>query len=163
MVGTEVPLLEIFLMLIKLYNGLNRFAPGLRLNFRYFSWIPDHSPVITTVDLLPFYGPALFLFVSHPPLLSLSLFFLSLCSVSFATLCSSPANPLILRGTRTSGWYRCRNSSTSSSHSRAHFCQLSNFTSQSILKVSFGQNYIHNIFSNSDPNNYYKKLFKIQK
>lgn len=150
MVGDgEVPLLEIFLMLIKLYNGLNRFAPGLRLNFRYFSRVPDHSPVIIMVDLLPFCGPALFLFVSHP-LLSLPLS-LSLYSVSFATLCSSPANPLILRGTRTSGWYRCRNSSTSSSHSRTHFCQLSNFTSQSIPKAPFGQNYIHNIFSNNDP------------
>jgi len=31
-------------MLIKLYNGLNRFAPSPRLNFRYFSWFSDHRP-----------------------------------------------------------------------------------------------------------------------
>lgn len=83
-------------MLIKLYNGLNRFAPGLRLNFRYFSWVPGHrSPTITMADLLPFFDLSLthprFLFVSYPP---------PLCSVSFATLCSSPANPLILRDTK---------------------------------------------------------------
>lgn len=92
-------------MLIKLYNGLNRFAPGLRLNFRYFSWVPGHrSPTITMADLLPFFDLppsfflSLFLFLSFS--LSLLLFSFRIrfySTLSHWRLCSSPANPLILR------------------------------------------------------------------
>jgi len=90
-------------MLIKLYNGLNRFAPGLRLNFRYFSWVPDHTP---QPRLSPwriysrFFGPsALFFSVSHPP---------PLRSVSFAAPLFFARKSIDPTGreTRTSGWYR---------------------------------------------------------
>lgn len=88
-------------MLIKLYNGLNRFAPSPRLNFRYFSWVPDRRPQSGY-----HHGG------STPVFRSLSLRLASasapLCLIRgplfFARKSIDPAG----RGTRTSGRYRCR-------------------------------------------------------
>lgn len=113
-------------MLIKLYNGLNRFAPGPRLNFRYFSWVPDHRTArpaaIAMADLLPFFGPAPSFLVSRARLRS---------SVSRSRpLCSSPANPLILRDTHVRPIRRAGKPKLVDSfvaRSRAHFCPLREF------------------------------------
>lgn len=96
-------------MQIKLYNGLNRFAPGPRLNFRYFPWVPGRqTSSISTTDLLPFsaslsacsalpsLSPSLSPF-SVVPLLD-SLFSSSpFDRFTFPALCSTAANPLIPR------------------------------------------------------------------
>lgn len=122
-------------MLIKLYNGLNRFAPGLRLNFRYFSWVPGHrSPTITMADLLPFFDLppsfflSLFLFLSFslssPPLLvshPLLLYSISLAPLFFTRKSIDPAGHGHARPADTGAETRRQ----VSSHLRAHFVHVS--------------------------------------